>query len=106
MSAAIPTQVPLSAEVLDYARQHHIEQCLQPLIEMTQKMFPTGEDFSIYMEQDPELRDVQSVVFDITVPDLSVDRWVAVHLDWTDRMLQICDPKLGLHFVLRLGMSA
>ena len=60
-----PTVPP---EVLAFAREQDVEQCLPGLIALSHRVFPSAVRFEVLLEEDPEVADDRHIVFRLAVP--------------------------------------
>lgn len=100
MSATSTTTGQWSPEVLAYAAEHGVEQYLDPLREATLRVFPTAEGLRVFRDDDPELRDVRWIVFEVHVPEEELANFVVNCHRWSEEKRRVCSPPLGHHFVL------
>jgi hypothetical protein len=90
------------ADVLAFAAENKVAEYLDPLLKATRGLFPTATSLRVTLEQDPELRDERSIVFDVQAPIRDVPHFVeAVHF-WTDEKYRVCPAPLVCTFRLRL----
>ena len=95
-----------SPDVLAFARQHQAENCLQPLLEATHRIFPTASSVKVSVEEDPELRENTQIVFCVQVAGLSRDEALAARRQWHDAMLSVYRPLRKLLFCLLLKLKS
>ncbi|MHB1426124.1 MAG: hypothetical protein ACYC3I_23420 [Gemmataceae bacterium] len=108
-SAATSTETngatgPFSPDVVAFAAAHRGEQCLQPLLEATHRIFPTACFVKVSVEEDPELRDNTEIVFDVQVAGLSRDETRAAREQWNQEMVRLYPPLRKFLFCLRLDL--
>jgi len=90
------------ADVLELAARHHAEGYLQPLLEATRRLFPTAQGLRVFVENDPELRDVRFLVFEVRVPADDIPDYGAAQHGWTDELLRIYPAPRTCPFCLTL----
>jgi hypothetical protein len=91
-----------SADVLDFAAQRRVEACLDPLREVTQRLFPTASSLRVFLEGDPELRDEWHIVFEVDVPKADVPNYLEARHRWTAELFRLCPAPLVCTFCLTL----
>jgi hypothetical protein len=86
MSAApsLKTTYPWPADVLAYATKFNVAAHLEPLRQVTLRQFPTARSLRVYLEVDPEIRDLTFLVFEVSVPRQDVPHYVAAKRQWHD----------------------
>jgi hypothetical protein len=101
VSAAPHPTVP--AEVLAFAREQGVEQCLLALIGLSQRVFPEASRFEILLEGDPEIADDWHIVFRLAVP-LDVPQSLAADRQWIEGLNRVCPKPLVCVFRLSLDL--
>jgi hypothetical protein len=102
MSTASRTKWTWPPDVLAYAARHQVSQYLDPLLEMTQRLFPTGSlRISVYFDR--ELREVSWIALDAEVPRSDVGDYVEAVHRWNDQAAQLCPAPLRHHFTFSLN---
>ena len=99
MSATSTAAWQWSQEVLAYARARGIETYLEPLRLATGRLFPTAQSLRVLKEDDPEIRDLSGVTFEVHVPQQDVPDFVEANHRWTDELYKVCPAPLVCHFV-------
>ena len=94
------------ADVVAFAAANHVEDFLQPLLEATQRIFPTARYVKVSVEEDPELRDNTQIVFDVQVAGLSLDEVRAADNRWNQELLRISPPIRSFPFCLVLDLKS
>jgi hypothetical protein len=89
-------------DVLAFAAEHMLEPYLGPLLELARRVFPDARQLTVYVDQDPELRDVQSIVFDIQVVGWDLERLHAARKEWGREKFRIVPAPLICWFALLL----
>jgi hypothetical protein len=100
-AAALPPSYPWPADVLAFAARQKVGPYLQPLLEATRRLFPTGE-IKVFFERDPELRDVEYIVFEIRVPKNDVPDYREATRRLGAEQFRICPAPLVHNIVLSL----
>jgi hypothetical protein len=92
ITAAAAWQWP--ADVLEFAETSNVRQYLDPLLEVTRRVFPTARRIQVSVEDDPEIRDDRHVVFDVQVPAPDVPDYVAAQHRWSRELSRCCPAHL------------
>lgn len=95
-------------EVIEYVREQQIEQYLLPMWQAVHEVFPNAREIRVSLETDPELRDVNSIVFTVEATDEDVPdakSYAKKYDDWHRKALTICPTIHINHFVLLLRTS-
>src|SRR5688572_19736002 len=79
---ATPVQAVVPAEVLAFAQEKGIVECLTGLIELTRELYPTARKFEVYLEDELAGPPGKFITFDVHIP-LSVEESVARKTEWT-----------------------
>ena len=91
------------ADVLELARREEIDDQLDPLLEATRRLFPTARSIRVYMEGDPELRDVRYITYEVRVLRDDVPDCLAADRSWYEELRRINPgPQkglLGIHLI-------
>jgi hypothetical protein len=90
------------ADVLAFATQHQVAAYLGPLLEATQRLFPTAHGLRVFLETDPEVCEEQHIVFEARVPKQDVPDFVRAVHSWTDEFHRACPSLLRRAFQLAL----
>lgn len=98
------TASAFSPDVVAFAREHQGEQCLQPLLEATHRIFPTASSIKVGVEEDPELRDNTQIVFDVQVAGLPLDQVRAAEKQWYQEKIRLYPQLRKILFCLRLDL--
>jgi hypothetical protein len=100
--ASVPaTSYPWPADVLAFAAKQKVDQYLQPLLEATRAMFPTGQ-IKVLFECDAEYSDWQYIVFEVHVPKADIPDFLAADTRWRWETIRICPPDAQMAFVFSL----
>ncbi|HEY7156893.1 MAG TPA: hypothetical protein VH575_23195 [Gemmataceae bacterium] len=102
MSDSSGTKGVWPADVVAFAATNGAEHCLQPMLEATQRIFPTANFVKVSVEEDPELRDNTQIVFHVQVAGLSYEQWKAASEEWGREHFRICPPLRAILFGLCL----
>lgn len=93
------------ADVLAFAAANKVEDCLQPLLEATHRIFPTARYVKVQIDDDPELRDERHILFDVQVAGLSLEQSRAARNQWNQELFRICSPVRSCVFRLFLDLK-
>src|SRR5215831_15219743 len=80
------------ADVLAFAAANQVEDCLQPLLEATHRIFPTARFVGVKIDDDQELRDQRHILFDVQVAGLSLEESRTTGRQWNQELFRICSP--------------
>ena len=92
-----------SPEVVAYAAKYDVADYLEPLRQATLRVFPTASGLQVYLEDDPEIRDLTFLIFEIQMPEKDVTNWRDAHRRWSDAFYAVLSPPYQCPFALRLG---
>ena len=95
-----------STEVLAFAAEHQAQDCLQPLLEVTHRIFPTARFVRVRVADDPELHDNRQILFHVQVAGLSLDEARTADNRWTQEFFRICPPLRKFLFCLLLDLKS
>ena len=99
-STATTEQFP--ADVLALAARYDNAAYLQPLLEATRRLFPTARSLRVFTEKDPELRDVEFLVFEVEVPSADLPDYRAADKRWDAEYCRIVPRPHNCPFVFSL----
>lgn len=88
-----------SPEVLAWARAAQVEAYLDPLMEATRDLFPAAQAIRVYVHQDPELANVESLVFEVEQRLESLDGYGDLTRQWIRAFSRVCPGPVVVHFV-------
>jgi hypothetical protein len=94
-----------SAEVLAFAAESQVEDCLQPLLEATHRIFPTARFVKVQIDDDPEIRDDRHILYNVQVAGLSLEQSRAARNQWIEDLFCICSSLRSWIFRLRLDLK-
>lgn len=95
-----------SKEVTECAAKHGADKYLFPIWEMTRRLFPAPMQIGVFVEDDPEIADLQFIVFEVKVPGWEAQQMYEADQRWIAGLLE-CYPTPRLaSFVLGLESSA
>ena len=80
------------ADVVAFAVANEVEHCLQPLLEATQRIFPTARFVKVQIDDDPEIRDDRHILYNVQVAGLSLNESRAARTQWIEELLRVCAP--------------
>ena len=89
-------------EVVTFAVERGFDQYLQPVLDMTKRVFPDARRIAVRLQPDPEIPDYWFVVFEVEVAGLSVDQMVELDRRWSQGYFAIRSPSPGNNMVLAL----
>jgi hypothetical protein len=89
-------------DVVEFAMRHQVDAFLTPLLEATQRVYPTARHLRVSLELDPELRDDWHIVFEVEVPQADVPNYVLAQHAWGEELFRICPAPLVCVFRLAL----
>jgi hypothetical protein len=104
MSAPVTTATDWQwpEDVLALAGQQGVQLYLKPLLELLQQLFPTAQSLRVYVKEDPEIRDLQCIIFDVEVPAQDIPDFVEAKERWHRESFRICPAPLICNFSLLL----
>jgi hypothetical protein len=96
MSTTTPTPATTDAyvwpaDVLEFAEKHNVKHGLEPLRQATLRLFPTGR-LTVTFEPDPELSDLDAIVFEVTVKVADVPEPREAYQVWFEESRKIYRP--------------
>ena len=91
-----------SPDVVSFAAASHVEECLQPLLQSTHRIFPTARFVKVQIDDDPEIGDDRHILFHVKVSALSLEQSRMVRNLWIEELFRICSPLRSWIFRLRL----
>src|SRR5262245_9842164 len=92
----------LAPEVLTFAAEQGVSAYLHPVVEMTRRLFPDARKMAVYVEEDLEIPDERTLVFDVEVAGLGPEQYVEARLRWGRELFAICPAPLVCVFGLGL----
>src|SRR5258708_7647343 len=104
MSSPAPiaaTSYPWPADVLAFAAREKVSQYLEPLLEATRQVFPTGQ-VRVFFERDMAEPDEEYIVFEVSVPRSQLPDYMAADKKWVRETFRICPARLHYAFVFSL----
>jgi hypothetical protein len=103
--ATAATQFDWPADVLDFATQQHVGAYLEPLLEATQRIFPTAQRTNVALERDPEIPDDCHITFEVRVPGVSPSDAAEGRNRWIRELFSFCPTPLTCVFRLFLELG-
>jgi len=88
---------PWPADLLEFARREGVADQLDPILDLTRRLFPTASKIEVVLEQDHELRDVWAIVYNVWLDGMAVELYQAIKRQWQDerrQLLRRADPCL------------
>ncbi len=92
-------------DVLSYALEHGFDQYLDPLMEMTKRIFPSARQIAISLEPDWEIPDLWFVVFHVEVVDMSPEKASESQWEWCGELPRECNQQPDCNIVLDLELG-
>jgi hypothetical protein len=86
---AAPPLPVVPQDALDFAAEQGVAQYLPPLLELLPRVFLNARNFTVTVEDDPELANERHIVFDVYLPSMGPEVLEAKHR-WNRETLQIC----------------
>jgi hypothetical protein len=94
-------ETPWKEDVAEFATAKGIADSLPFLADVTMRLFPEYTRLEVFVEDDPELPDFHFVVFQVSIPLLSVEDRDARRHEWNRTMLQHCPLRADVVFLLQ-----
>ena len=89
-------------EVVTYAMKFNVADYLEPLRQATLRLFPTAQSLRIYLQDDPEIRDLTFLIFELRVPEADIPNWLEAYSRWEDEFYGLLPRPHQCPFVLHL----
>lgn len=106
MVSATPTPgTGFDASVRTFAAERGVTDFLQPVLDMTCRVFPDARRVTIRLEDDPELAGDRHIVVGVEVGGLDVARSVERHWQWSRELFQVCPAQHACLFGLHVDME-
>jgi hypothetical protein len=104
MSAPVTTPAVWQwpAEVLTFAAERQLQPYLDPLLDVTRRVFPTLRHLEVTVEDDPEIRDERYIVFWVKVPQTDIPNFVEAVHRWDDEVRPLCPSPFRYFFSMLL----
>jgi len=83
-----------SADVLAFAEQEGVSSYLEPLRELVCRLFPTALSLRVYVQKDPEIRDLTFIIWEVHVPVADVPDFHGSTERWYREVYSICPAHL------------
>jgi hypothetical protein len=93
------------ADVVAFAAAQQVEPCLQPLWAAIQRIFPTARWVKVRIDDDPEIRDERHILFEVKIPDLSLEGARRGRKAWIEELFRVCPAPLVCVFRLSLDLG-
>src|SRR5947208_2825724 len=103
MSTAVSQPTVWPPDLLEYARRHGVEHVLEPLLEATRQVFPTARDVRVYLEPDVALPDLWFIVYEVRLPRMSAQDFIAADRQWGREEMRLYPPPTRVAFSLRVN---
>jgi hypothetical protein len=91
-------------DVLAFAAEQNVATYLDPLLELTRQLFPTACRLKVYVDEDPEIRDLRAIVFEPHVPAKDLPSFVEAVHSWNRGLRRFCPSPLVCVFCLFLNV--
>jgi hypothetical protein len=82
-------QMAWPREAVQVATQYNCEQHIAKVWQMTRRVFPANR-IEVLVEGDPEIADLQFVVFDVTVNGWDAPKMIEARERWTQGLYECC----------------
>jgi len=107
MSAPVTavTQFHWPADVLDFAARQNLDEYLEPLLQVTQRVFSTAHRTNAILEKDPEIPGDWHITFEVRAPDLSSSDAAEARNRWITELFTSCPAPLACFFRLFLFLG-
>jgi hypothetical protein len=74
--------IPIPSEVAEFATKHGVADYLEPVLEMTRRIF-VNRPITVLLDEDPEIADLRHIVFEadctgMTADELRQPRWTGL----------------------------
>lgn len=94
-----PSVPALSNELLCFAIQQGVAECVEPVLHMTRRVFPDSP-VTARLESDPEISNYRQIVVEINASGMDDGQLLAAQNRWSDQLFQICPATHALNFRL------
>jgi hypothetical protein len=94
------------ADVLAYAAEQQVHSYLDPLLDVTRRVFPAAEHVKVYLDDDPDIPNDRHIVFEVHQPCGDANEYVAGQRRWNGEAFRNCPPRLICWFRLCLIAAA
>jgi hypothetical protein len=93
-------------EVVSFAITHNLDSYLEPLLEITRRLFPTARRLAVRVDKDPEIRDEAHIAFEVEVAGLTPVEAVAADREWGRELFRIHPSPRQHDFVLLINLRS
>lgn len=97
------TDFAVPPEVVAFAEEQGVAECLPGFLEVTRRVFPTARRLAVVVEDDPEIANDRHIVIEVDAP-LDIPQAMAAHKQWLDLTLSLCPAPLICVFRLSLDL--
>ena len=97
-----PTAWQWPPDVLEFAARNKVDGYLEPLRDALRDLFPKARTFTVYLDDDPEIRDDWHITFEVNIATAEVPDFVAAKRRWHEALFRICPAPLVCIFRLFL----
>jgi hypothetical protein len=92
-------------DVLSYAVEHGFDQYLDPVLEMTKRVFSNARHIAVCLEPDWEIPDLWFVVFDVEVAGMSPEKASEAQWRWCSELPRECCLRPDCNIVLSVELN-
>ena len=89
MTTAVATPVTWDQETQAFIEANGLGELLPKLVEAVRQIFPDNEGLSVYVEDDPEIADLRSVMIDVVDPHSSLDEYMRRRDLWHEALFRL-----------------
>ena len=101
-----PTPHSWPADLLAFAHKHDVERVLEPMREVTHRLFPMARDIRVFLEQDLADPTWWDIVFEVWVATDEYQQCRALRFSWIDEWYRIDPRPKMIPFVLAVRPEA
>lgn len=102
-TSTIPAHT-FSPEVLAHAAEVGVAAYLEPVLEMTRRLFPAARRVGVLVEDDPEIAGVRFLVIEVDVAGLDPNQAAGAQRQWTQELFRCCPSTHVNYFCLGLNL--
>jgi hypothetical protein len=92
-------------DVLKFAAEQDASKLLEPMLEMTRRVFPDALMLSTCLEVDWEIANERWIAFEVEMAHLTAEQYVDFHNQWSDGLFEVCPAPQVCTFVLALDIK-
>ncbi len=94
-----PPPPTLSIELLSFASKQGVANCVEPVLEMTRRVF-SDQPMTVRLEGDPEIANFRQIVVEIDATGIDEGQLLAAQNRWSDELFLLCPATHALTFRL------